>query len=85
MDMYFNHWTSATQPGPLFFGGGCSLDTGLPGDMSRTYHTVQVRREGTMSGRGKGGGRGEGGGKGRGEEGGEGRGEERRGEEGSVY
>ena len=45
MDMYFNHWTSAVQPGPLFFGGGCSLDTGLPGDMARTYHTVQVRGE----------------------------------------
>ena len=62
MDVYFDHWTSAAQPGPLFFGGGCSLDTGLPADVSRTYHTVQVRKEG-RSGRGRGGegrGRGEG-------------------------
>ena len=79
MDMYFNHWTSATQPGPLFFGGGCSLDTGLPGDMSRAYHTVQVRRE-KCGGKGQGVEEGKGEeGEGRGGRGGEGRGEEKRG------
>lgn len=42
MDEYVRHWTTESQPSPLFFGGGCSVATGLPGDMSRNYHTVQV-------------------------------------------
>ena len=54
MDEYVQHWTTTSQPSPLFFAGGCSIATGLPGDMSRNYHTVQVRR-GEGEGEGDGG------------------------------